>query len=282
MKVVRVISNVLIGIILFCLIFALTFVRSTKKFLEKDVILGVVKETIRETIEEESGKLTDKSEELLNGMLINDDANDIIRMVIDNFDRYQENKTGYKVSDIDIEKIVSYANKYKSTIVEISGKKIKDLSDAEFKKIFSAENINSLANEVFESIDGDVGEGLDIAIKAYSKATSKTALIVLISSIVFFILLLLLINWSLYKWMLVTGIDLIVSGVLIGLVYVGGLIFNDIIMSTDIMKKAIGEIELTGYMICGIAELVGGIVLIVIYNVIKNKRDETFKQLDNL
>ena len=282
MKVVRVICNVLIGIVLFGLIFALTFARTTKNFLEKDVILGVVKETITDTIKEESGKLTDKSEELLDKMLKDNDANDLIRTFVDNFDNFQENKTGYKVSDADVEKIYNYAVKYKSTIVEISGNKIKDLSDEEFKKIFSSENINNLANEVFESIDGDVGDGIDIAVKAYSKATSDTALIILISSIVFCIILLLLINWSLYKWMLVTGIDLIISGVLIGLIYVAGLLFNDIIMSTEIMKKAIGEIDLTGYMIWGIAELLGGIILLVIYNVIKNKNDETTKQLENL
>ena len=53
-------------------------------------------------------------------------------------------------------------------------------------------------------------------------------------------------------------------------------------MSTEIMKKAIGEIDLTGYMIWGIFELVVGIILLVIYNVIKNKNDETTKQLENL
>lgn len=282
MKALRIIGNILIGIVLFCLIFTLTFVRTTKHFLEKDVILGVVKGKITETIKEESGKLTDKGEEMLDNMLKDNESSDIIRMVIDNFDNYQKDKINFKVSDSDIEKIVSYASKYKSTIVELSGNKIKEVSDAELKKIFSSENINSLANEVFSSFDDDLGNGIDVVVKSYSKFTSTKALIILISSIVVCILLLLLINWSLYKWMLVTGIDLVITGVLISLIYLAGLVFNDVINSIDIVKEAIGEISLTGYIIWGSIELVIGIILIIIYNVIKNKKDDDFKKLDNL
>ena len=282
MKAVRVIGNILFGIILFGLIFVLTFVRSTKNFLEKDVIMGVVKEKITETIKEGGDKLSDKGEELLDDMLKDSGANDIIRIVVDNFDNYQKNKLKFKVSDADIETIYSYATKYKSTIVEIAGNKVKEISDEEFKKIFSSENINSLANEVFGSFDEDLGDGIDVAITAYSKATSKTALIALIASIIVVILLLLLINWSLYKWMLITGIDLIVTGALISLIYVAGLIFNDVINSIDLVKDAIGQINLTGYIIWGSIEIVVGIILIIIYNVIKNKNDEDFKKLENL
>ena len=283
MKVVRVIGNVIIGIILFTLIFALTFTRSTKQFLEKDLILGVVKGKIVDSIKEESGKLTDKSEELIDDMLKDNDANEVIRMVIDNFENYQQNKTNFKVSDADVEKIYSYAVKYKSTIVEISGNKIKDISDEEFKKIFSEENINALANEIFSSFDNEVGEGIDVAVEAYSKATSSKALIILIASIVFFILLLLLINWSLFKWMLVTGIDLIVSGVLTNLIFIAGVILNDVIKSVDIIKDAVGEINLTGYVIWGSIEVVVGIILIVIYNVNrKHQADSLDSQVNNL
>ena len=271
MKVLRTIGNVLIGIILFGLIFTLTFTRSTKKFLEKDLILGVVKGKIVDTIKEESGKLTDKSEELIDDMLKDNDVNNVIRMVIDNFEGYQKDKTNFKVSDADVEKIYGYAMKYKSTIIEISGKKMKDVSDEEFKKIFSEENINALANEVFSSIDTEAGEGIDIAIKAYSKATSSKAMIALIVSIIFFILLLLLINWSLFKWMLVTGIDLIVSGVIIMLMFVAGVILNDVISSVDIIKETVGKLDLTGYVIWGSIELLLGIVLVIVYNVFKKK-----------
>lgn len=282
MKALKIIGNILIGIILFCLIFALTFTQSTKKFLEKDLIMGVVKDRITNTIMEESGIVTDKSKELLNEMLDDNESNNIVRMIIDNFDSYQNDKRNFKISDSDVEKIYSYATKYKSTIVQISGDKIKNISDEEFKKIFSSENINKLANEIFSSIDNNIGDGVDIVIKAYSKATSKTAIIILISSIVFFTILLLLINWSWYKWMITAGICLIASGLLIGLVYVAGAIFNDVIVSVDFIKEAIGEINLNGYLIWGLSELLIGILLIVMYGIIKSKIDnKQYKELDN-
>ncbi len=282
MKAFKIICNILIGIILFGLIFSLTIVRSTKKFLEKDVIMTIIKEKITETVREGSGKLTDKGEQLLDDMLNDDDVSDVIHMVIDNFDSYKENKSHFKVSDKDVEKIITYANKYKNSIVEISGKKIRELSDEEFKKIFSSENINSIANEIYGSMDGNVGEGINLAIKIYDIATSDTVLIILISSIAFFIILLFLINWSLYKWMIVTGVATVVSGFFISSIYLAGLFFKDLITSSHTLEKIMGGINLNGYLIWGVSELVLGITLIVIYSIINNKKDETFKQLDNL
>ena len=283
MKVLRVIGNVIIGIILFGLIFVLTFTRSTKKFLEKDLILGVVKEKIVESIKEESGELTNKGQELIDNMLDDNEANNIIQMVFDNFEKYQSDKANFKVSDKDIEVLYSYAVKYKSTIIEISGNKIKDISDEELKKIFSEENINSLVNDLFSGIDKDVGEGIDVAIKTYNKATSSKTLIILIVSIVLFILLLMLINWSLFKWMLITGIDLIISGVLTTIIFVAGVFISDLIKSSDATKEIIGEINFTGYVIWGSIELVLGIILIVIYNVNrKHQADSLDSQVNNL
>lgn len=273
MKALRIIGNILIGIILFALIFTLTFTRSTKNFLEKDLILGVVKGKITDTIKAESGKITDQSKELLDDLLEDSESNNIVRIVIDNFENYQENKTGFKVSDSDIEKIYSFAVKYKKTIVEIGGNKVKDISDEEFKKLFSSENINKLADEVFSSIDEDLGDSVDEVIKVYSKATSNTVMMVLIISIVVCVILLFVINWSWFKWMMITGIDLIISGLFISLIYVVGMVFNDIIASTEEIKEIIGEINLNGYLIWGLSEFLIGVLLVVLYAVIKNKKD---------
>ena len=271
MKTLKVVGNVIIGIILLGLMFTLTFAKSTKKFLEKDLILGVVKEKIVDTIKEENGNITDKSEEMIEDILKDDDAKDIIRMFLDNFEKYQDNKIEFKVSEQDIERINNYAIKYKSTIIEISREKDKKISDTEFKKIFSSENINKLANEIFGSFDEDLGDDIEIIIEVYNKITSQTVMIILIISIIIFIVLLFLINWSWYKWMLVFGIDLIICGVIISLFYVSGMFLNDIIGSVDFLQRAIGDINLNGYIIWGLAELVSGIVLVLLYTVLKNK-----------
>lgn len=275
MKALRTIGNVIIGIILFALIFTLSFTRSTKNILEKDVILNVIKSTITETIKEESGKITDNNKELIDNMLNDNDVSNIVRIVIDNYENYRDNKGSFKVSDADVEKIYSYALKYKDTIIEVSGKKVKNMSDAEFKELFSAENINKLANEVFSDIDDGAGEGIDIAVTMYGKITSDTVIIVLIISIIFFILLLFLINWSLYKWMQVTGIGLIVSGVLICMIFIAGVFLKDTILAVDSLKDTVSEINIMGYAIWGSIEIVTGILLIVLYCVIKKKNEVT-------
>ena len=278
MKALRVIGNIVIGIILFGLIFTLTFVRSTKNFLEKDLITGVVKSTIIKAIKEENGEITEKNKELLSSMLEDDESNNIIRIILDNIENYQKNKKDFKVSDSDVEKIYNYAIKYKDTIIEISSDKTKDMSDEEFKKIFSSENINKIANEMYSNMDEDLNDNADIIISSYNWAVSDTAMIVLISSIIFFIILLFLINWSWFKWMIVPGVDLIISGILFSLLYTAGLLFNDIIVSTDLIE---GGINFNSYLIWGVSELLIGIILVIIYSVIKNKKDdEQYKALD--
>ena len=273
MNVIRGFCNAIIGIILFALIFMFSFIKSTKSFLEKDLILGVVKGQITETIKKQSGKLSDKSQELLDDILSDKDISDVIRIVLDNYEEYQIDKNNFKVNKEDIDKIINYANKYKSTIIEISGEKIDEISDEEFKKIFSEENINQLANEVFSSIDEDVGDGVDTIINVYSKVTSSKMMLILMGLIIFSIGLLLLINWSLYKWLLVTGIDLIISGLIITFIFLIGVFFTDMIGSTE----AIGEINLNGYIIWGGIEVILGIAMIIVYsNINKKKDDEKF------
>ena len=281
MKVLRTIGNVIVGIILFGLIFLLTFTRSTKNFLEKDLILGVMKGKIVETIKEESGKITDKSQQLLDNMFEDKASSNVIRMVIDNFQSYQDNKIGFEVSKKDLDTIMEYATKYKNNIIEISGEKVKDVSDEEFKKIFSEENINKIANEIFSSIDKDLGKEIDVVIDVYSKATSHKMMLILIGLIIFSILLLFLINWSVYRWMFVTGIDLIVSGLIITFIFLAGVLFSDIIDSVDVVKEMIGEINLNGYIIWGSSEIILGIILLVIHSTIKKKNENKINNINN-
>lgn len=281
MKALRTLGNVLVGIILFALIFLLTFTRSTKNFLEKDLILGIMKGKIVDTIKEETGKITDQSQVLLDKMFEDGDASNVIRMVIDNFEGYQENKTGFKVSQKDIDTIYNYALKYKTTILEISGEKIKDVSDAEFKKLFSDENINKMANEIFKTIDKEVGKEVDTVIKVYSKATSSKMMMTLIGLIIFSILLLMLINWSLYRWMFVTGIDLIVSGMIITFIFLAGVFLTDMIASTEALKDIVGGINLNGYIIWGASEVILGIIMLIVQNAIKKKRENNVNNFNS-
>ena len=280
MKVLRVIGNVLIGIILFCLILSLSLIKSTKNFLEKDLILGVVKTSLVETINKGADKIKSNEKEIIDELFSDHETGEFVGMVIDNFNKYQLDKKSFSISEADAEKISSYLMKHKSEVIKISGDKVKDISDEEFKKLFSTENINKFANEIFEEVSDDIGSEIDKGIKVYNKITSDSVTIILIVSIIFCIILLALINWSVYKWMLVPGIDLIVSGLIMTLIFIGGVLINDILSTKKAVHEAIGNISFSAYIIVGAIEVVLGIILVVVYNVLKNRNlNQKIKEL---
>ena len=280
MKVLRVIGNVLIGIILFCLILSLSLIKSTKNFLEKDLILGVVKTSLVETINKGADKIKSNEKEIIDELFSDHETGEFVGMVIDNFNKYQLDKKSFSISEADAEKISSYLMKHKSEVIKISGDKVKDIADEEFKKLFSTENINKFANEIFEEVSDDIGSEIDKGIKVYNKITSDSVTIILIVSIIFCIILLALINWSVYKWMLVPGIDLIVSGLIMTLIFIGGVLINDILSTKKAVHEAIGNISFSAYIIVGAIEVVLGIILVVVYNVLKNRNlNQKIKEL---
>ena len=271
MKALRIFGNIIFGIILFGLIFSLSFVKSTKNFLEKDLILGVVKTAITESINKEAGKIKDESKEMFNEIFSDKKAEELVSVVFNNFNDYKKDKVNFKVSEADVNKIYDFAMKYKTQIIKISGESASELTDEKFKEIFSSENINKFASKVFDEVSGDVGDEVDKVIDVYNKATSSKVTVILIISVVFCIIILGLINWSFYKWMLVVGIDLIITGIILAFVYGAGTMLNDIISTSSMIKDTIGEINFTGYAILGGIEVVVGIILIIAYNVIDSR-----------
>lgn len=271
MKVLRLLGNILIGIILFGLILSLSFVKSTKNFLEKDLILGVVKAGITETLNKEADNVKEETQEMFKEIFNDNQVGEVVSVVINNFKDYQKDSTNFHISDNDIDKIYNFAMKYKTQIIKISGENISEITDEQFKEMFSSENVNKFANKIFSEVSGDIGDEVDKVIDIYNEATSSKVTVILIVSIVFFIIILGLINWSFYKWMIVVGIDLILTGLILAFVYGAGTMLNDIISAEKIIKETIGEINFTGYAILGGIEVVVGIILIIVYNVIDSR-----------
>ena len=271
MKALRIIGSVIVGIVLFGLIFGVSVIKSTQNFLEKDLILGLVKTAVTESVTKEANKLKDDKQKLIDEIFSDKETGDFVSLVFDNFSNYKNDKVNFKVSDSDVEKIYSYALKHKDQIVKVAGDKVSEISDAEFKEMFSSENINKFADKVFSEVSGDIGDGIDKAIDIYNDATSSKTVTIMIVLIVVCLILLGLINWSLYKWMLAPGVCLIVSGLLLALIYGAGTMINDIISAEKLLKETIGSINLTGYAILGAVEVVLGIILIVAYNMIDSR-----------
>ena len=279
MKVLRVFGNIIIGVILFGLIISLSFLFATKSFFEKDLVIGLVKTSIIEIIDENKENTNEKKDEILSEIFDDDDTDKIAYVVIDNFKKYQKNKNNFTISDDDLKIITSYAYKYKKQISKISSK-AEEITDAELEELLSKKNINKIANELYSQIDESVGDEVDEAVFIYDTIISKFIFIWGILAILFLIIILGLINWSLYKWMIVMGVCLIISGVMMSLTYIVCLLFNEIVSTVDILNKVVGNINFTAYIIIGGFELVIGIILIVIYNSLKNRKFN--EQIENL
>ena len=279
MKVLRIFGNIIIGLILFSLIISLSFVYATKTFFEKDLAIGLVKVSIIDYIDRENSNTDVKKDEILNEIFDDRDTDKIVQLVFDNYKKYQQDKTNYSVSDSDVEILTSYAFKYKGQISKISSK-AEEVSDEELKEILSKENINKIANSMYSEIDSNSGEEVDKAFDIYEKITTTSIIIAGVFVVVLFIVILGLINWSLYKWMITTGVCFIISGVIMSLTYLACAFFNEIISSVDILNKVFENINFSAYIIIGGIELIVGIILIVVYNSLKNRKFN--EQIENL
>lgn len=280
MKELRIVGNIIIGVILFVLILSLSLVKTSKVIIEKDLVVGLVKTAITETLEKETNKIEDNKDAIIDEIFSDKETDNVVHIVIDNFKKYQDGKTNFSVSDSDVEKITTFALKYKNQISKIAGNKIEELTDEKIKELLSKDNINKISNRIYEELSSSVGDEVDLAFNVYDKMTSSSITWITVGVIIFLIIILGLINWSLYKWMITTGVCLIISGSFMCLVYLGCLFIKEIIKSVNILNKALGSVSFEVYVIVGGLELLIGIILVVTYNLIKNK--PLNEQINNL
>ena len=271
MKVLRVIGNILVGIILFALLFAFMFISKTKNLLEGDLL----KDTIRNTVEEISkndNSLTESQKEVIDDMFKDSDVSGIINMILDNYKEYR-NDSNYSVSYTDAKKLYDFLVKYKSYIKSDSNEDISKMTEQQFKEYFDNKKVDEFTINAFKEFDKNFDQDtLNIALDAYSFATSAFVRAILVVTIIVFILLLCLINWDFIKWMLVFGIDLIVSGTLFIILY----FLAELVKDRLLKETAKINFNFTSFLVSGIIQVVIGIVLIVLYVVLEKK----FKKKD--
>ena len=266
MKFLRVFGNILVGIILFGLIFSLSFIIETKNFLEKSIIEGSIKNAIEESSKEDVD-LNDSQKKLVDEIFGDSEISSILNMVIDNYREFRTN-SNYHVSKNDADKLYSFVKKYKNRIEDLSGEDVSKMSNDEFEKFFDYEKINQFANDSFKELDekidkADINQILDV----YNIATSNTVKYAFILLIAVFIIILGLINCSVYKWLIPTGIVTIISGILMVVIFITGSMFTNI-FDIENMKIAI---NLNRYLIVGIIEIILGIVMIIAESIIVSK-----------
>ena len=266
MKVLRVIGNIILGIILFALLFSFLIITKTRNLLEGDLLKDTIKNTVDE-ISNNDNNLTESQKEAIDDMFKDSEVSSIINMILDNYKEYRTN-SNYSVSYNDAKKLYDFLVKYKNEIKSNSDEDISKMTEAEFKEYFDNNKVDEFTKNAFQEFDKNFDKDtLNVALDAYSFATSTFVRTALILVIIIFILLICLINWNFIKWMLIFGIDLIISGTLFIVLF----ILAEILKDKFLKESAKININFNSFLVSGILQLVFGIVFIVLYVILKNK-----------
>ena len=267
MKFLKGFLTFILAVVLFVLIFALSLVFRTKSFVEKEVIVSTVNEAITNQIDTQD--LTTEQRNLIDSLKKDKDTEKLIQKAVENFVEYKT-ESNYYLKESDYNLLIDYITKHLDEINAVSDT---SYSASEVKEMLKYDEMKDGVNELFDQLSDQMGdnETVDNVVRVYSKTTSNKTMILIGLGIVVTILAIVLINWSFIKWMLVVGIDLIISGALIGIIYILASMGKKLVVAEETIKPYIESININGFMFMAVGEIVFGIVLIVIYSIIKKK-----------
>lgn len=271
MKFLKGLATFILGLLAFVLILALSIIVRTKSLVEKEILTAVVKESTKELVQ--TNDMNDKQKELVDKIFVDKDLSKIIIRIKDNYLDYQTS-SNYKLSEDDYNLIIDFILKYTDEVNSLS----KDtITKQEIKAALKYEDVNKFAKDTFHDLttnreNKDVNEVLTV----YVKLTSTMTTILIILAIIILLLLVALVHWSFIKCLKVLGIDLIISGIIIGLLYALGTALINHVNGSDDFVNVVKNIDLNGFMIVAIIEIVLGIGSIVGYKILnkKNKKPE--------
>lgn len=260
MKVLKVLLTIVISFILVILITSLTVTSQLKNVIQNEVVKEAIKQSIVKKDEEENLL----NNEAVNNLINDSDANKVIDCVINDYVGAIESDS--KISDETINSIIKYAKEHKDELEEITGQKvdIEEITSEETK-----EELTNALNDALEEIKKDTDDNTKTVITTYSKLTSDSLKITMVSIILGLVVLLALINWSLYKWLRPTGISLIISSVLVIITYLLSLA-----LASMIEESMNITINTNALLSSGIIELISGIIFIIIFAIIKKNKNK--------
>lgn len=274
MKFLKGFATFIIGVLLFVLMFALSLILRLETFVEKELVVSAVKEVSIQEIKGDDA--TNEQKKLIEKMLEDEKSEEIIQKIVQNYISYKED-SNYEVSKDDYDLLIDYIVKHLDEINAVSDTK---LTEAEVREQFKYEDFKKNTKEVFEDFDKD-SKDMSKTMNLYTKVTSNNTKLILIVSIVICILLITLVNWAFIKWLKVVGINLIIIGVIFAILYGFGLFMQSKIMADENVLQVIRAIDIKGFLITAIVEVVVGIVLLVVYKLLNKKEtsDEETTQM---
>ena len=266
MKILRGFLTFIIGIVLFVFVFTLSLVCRTKTFVEKELVVPIVKETATQAIQK--GEVTSEQKDLIEKMTNDKEFEKIVERLTSNYIAIQSSEE-YNLSKEDYDLFINFVIKYKDEINKASDTKY---TENEIRELLSYEETQKAAKEAFNTLEGNTSASeMKQVIDIYTKTTSSNTKLILFLSIVVIIMLITLINWSFTKWFKVLGIDLIISGLIFGIIFGLAKFAQSKIVADASIETMIKSINLNGFIIMAICEVLFGIASIIAYKKLKKK-----------
>lgn len=271
--------NVFLTIIMACVVVLLVISLSIRTISTKTIsnaffeeeVSNNMKEVLANTFPDVSSENIDVLENVIkDNEAINEVANDLLNHISDSI------SSGNKVDSETILNEISVAIDQNVPVIEEAlGKDIPEEQIKEIQNKLTDEDSN-LKNQIDQTVDKieNMDSSAKQVIKTYDALNNNVTKILCIISLIVIIVLLGIINKSFFKWSLFSGISLIVSGVIVGLI---------VPMIVNVVEVAIGQrilgttidIAVNSLNIAGIICAVIGIVLIIVYAIL-NRRYRTY------
>ena len=263
MKLLKKLLNFILGLILLLLIIALSIAFSAKRFVEKDLLVPAFKEMLNQGMEQSD--LNEEEKKLVNELIKDEDSEKIIKRAVQNFKDYFTNKD-YSLSKDDYELALNYILRYRE---EINTLEETDYSEQKIRELFNYEDANDMIKELFDGLyEGAEREDIDTVMNIYTKVTSTGIKTILFLAIVVVLVLITIVNWSFYKWLAITGTDLILSGLLfLSIFWLFYEAKTRLIQTTDESVIAVMDsVNLKGILLMAFMEITFGVLMIIGYN----------------
>ena len=262
MKLLRGPFNFILGFVLLVLIIALSIAFKAKSFVEKDFLIPAFKEMLVQGINQSDLKKDETK--LLTKIIEDDDFEKIMKRAVFNFKDYFTNKD-YSLSKDDYELVLNYVLRYRE---ELNALEETDYSEEKIRELLNYNDTNDMVKELFDGVyEGADRSDVNKAISIYNKVTSTGIKTILFLSIVMVLVLITIVNWSFYKWLVITGTDLILSGFLFLSIF--GLLYEaktKLIQSTDESVIAVmNSVNIKGILFMAFIEITIGVLMIIGY-----------------
>lgn len=278
-QMMKKVINVFLTIIMACVVVLLVISLSIRTISTKTIsnaffeeeVSNNMKEVLANTFPDVSSENIDVLENVIkDNEAINEVANDLLNHISDSI------SSGNKVDSETILNEISVAIDQNVPVIEEAlGKDIPEEQIKEIQNKLTDEDSN-LKSQIDQTVDKieNMDSSAKQVIKTYDALNNNVTKILCIISLVVIIVLLGIINKSFFKWSLFSGISLIVSGVIVGVI---------VPMIVNVVEVAIGQrilgttidIAVNSLNIAGIICAVIGIVLIIVYAIL-NRRYRTY------